>query len=88
MILSRKWKKSNDINYIGFVSESTEKYLPMFKQQFTVETDKKRIVSENKEIFHPEHSTLAKLNFWYDRNHIARLDYYMNFVFTVINEKG
>ena len=30
---------------------------------------------------------LAKLNFWYDKNHIARLDYYLNYVYTLINEK-
>ena len=80
-----KMEKSSDINYIGFVSNSTEKYLPMIKQQYT--NDRKRIFNDNNEIFHPQHNTLAKLNFWYDRNHIAKLDYYINFVFTVKNEK-
>ena len=80
-----KMEKSSDINYIGFVSDSTEKYLPYIKCQFT--NDRKRIINDNKEAFHPEHSNLVKLNFWYDRNHIARLDFYMNYVFTLINEK-
>src|SRR5690606_37303839 len=83
-----KMEKSPDINYIGFVSDSTETYLPAFKHMFTSDiNDRKRIINDHKEAFHPEHDTLAKLNFWYDRNHIARLDYYKNFVFTLKSEK-
>ena len=80
-----KMEKSSDINYIGFVSESSEKYLNMIKHQFT--NDRRRIFNDNSEIFHPKHKLLAKLNFWYDKNHIARLDYYLNYVYTLINEK-
>jgi hypothetical protein len=68
----------NDINYVGFMSTSNVPYLLQTERAVNKLGHKNIPLTLRPDLPVP----LVKLLFWYDKNHIARVDYYNRVILT------